>query len=114
MGDALTPGTLWTVRDLARFLNVHERTVARWVRFGRLPCVRIGSRLRFDRQDVLRWVAARKEGAELPKLPRGMFRRKVTKSFYTRVYAGGREVWRTLGTDYPDAWRKLRALRTSE
>ena len=55
--------SLWTIRDVAAYLHVHEKTVARWLRSGRLPCVRIGSRLRFDRQDVLRWVSARKEGA---------------------------------------------------
>jgi integrase len=43
-----------------------------------------------------------------------MFRRKGTDSFYTRVYAGGREVWRALGADYTEACRKLRALRRSE
>ena len=54
---------LWTLHEVAAYLHVHEKTVARWLRAGRLPCVRIGSRLRFDRQDVLRWVSARKEGA---------------------------------------------------
>jgi excisionase family DNA binding protein len=57
------PASLWTIHDVAAYLRIHEKTVARWVRSGRLPCVRIGSRLRFDRQDVLRWVGAGKEGA---------------------------------------------------
>ena len=57
---ALPP--LLTLPEVAAFLQVHEKTVARWVRSRQIACVRIGSRLRFDRQDVLRWVAARKEG----------------------------------------------------
>jgi excisionase family DNA binding protein len=57
------PAPLWTIHEVAAYLRIHEKTVARWVRSGRLPCVRIGSRLRFDRQDVLRWVGAGKEGA---------------------------------------------------
>jgi excisionase family DNA binding protein len=62
LGPDLQPA-LWTIREVATYLRIHEKTVARWVRYGRLPCVRIGSRLRFDRQDVLRWARARKEGA---------------------------------------------------
>lgn len=33
---------LWTIREVAAYLHVHEKTVARWLRSGRLPCVRIG------------------------------------------------------------------------
>jgi excisionase family DNA binding protein len=53
---------LWTTQDVARFLSVHEKTVYDWVRGSGLPCFRLGNRLRFDAQDVLRWVSARKEG----------------------------------------------------
>ena len=50
----------------------------------------------------------------MPRLPRGMFRRKGTRSFYTRVYENGRETWLSLGADYAEACRKLRALRSSD
>lgn len=56
------PERLWTVRELARHLSVHEKTVYDWVARGTLPCVRLGHRLRFDPHDVLRWLSARKEG----------------------------------------------------
>jgi excisionase family DNA binding protein len=55
------PG-LWTVRQVAVFLHVHEKTLLRWVRSRGFPCVRVGTRLRFDPSDVLRWISARKEG----------------------------------------------------
>lgn len=52
---------LWTVRDVARFLGVHEKTVYDWVSRGELSCIRIRNRLRFSPTELTRWVSARKE-----------------------------------------------------
>jgi integrase len=41
-----------------------------------------------------------------------MFRRGA--SYSVRIYHGGRETWRSLGRDYEEACRKLRALRRDE
>ena len=59
-GRSLEP--LLTLHEVAALLRVHEKTVSGWVRRRRLPCIRLGGRLRFDQRDVLRWIAARKEG----------------------------------------------------
>ena len=53
---------LWTVREVARFLGLHEKTVYEWAARGDLPCIRLGNRLRFAASDVSRWLQARKEG----------------------------------------------------
>lgn len=53
---------LLTVQDVASLLRVHPKTIYSWVGSGRVPCVHVGTRLRFDRRDVLLWVSARKEG----------------------------------------------------
>lgn len=53
---------LWNVRRTAAFLGVHPKTVHRWRRSHGLPCVVIGSRVRFRPSDVTKWVSARKEG----------------------------------------------------
>ena len=53
---------LLTLRDFARYLGVSEKTVRRWVAARRIPCLRLGRTIRFDRGDVFRWVSARKEG----------------------------------------------------
>src|SRR5207249_3680832 len=44
----------------------------------------------------------------MPKLPRGMFRRGA--SYYTRIYRGGADRWISLGPDFGDACRRLRAI----
>ena len=63
MGDKDLRERLWTAQEVAEYLGVHEKTVYRWKNQGGLPCSRLGNRLRFDPNDVLRWVSARKEGS---------------------------------------------------
>jgi excisionase family DNA binding protein len=41
---------------------VNPKTVRRWVASRRMPCVRVGTRLRFDVGDIVSWVRQRKEG----------------------------------------------------
>ena len=55
-------GPLLTPREVADLLQVSEKTVGRLVAHRRLPCVRFGRSVRFLSGDVLRWLAARKEG----------------------------------------------------
>ncbi len=45
----------------------------------------------------------------MPKLPRGMFRRKGRPGWYIRLFASGRERWVSLGTDFAQACDKARA-----
>ena len=45
----------------------------------------------------------------MPKLPKGMFKRG--QSYYVRVRADGRDVWRSLGAEYGEASRKLAEIR---
>jgi len=57
-----TPAALLTTAEVAQFLAVSERTVKRLIARRRLPCVRIGRSVRFQRQAVFRWLEARQEG----------------------------------------------------
>src|ERR1041384_7632157 len=56
------PGPLLTIEQVATYLRVNAKTVRRWVAKRRIPCVRIGTRLRFDYGDIVSWVRQRKEG----------------------------------------------------
>jgi len=53
---------LLTVNEVAEWLKVSASTVYDWAARSRIPCVRLGGRLRFLEDDVLRWIEARKEG----------------------------------------------------
>ncbi|HED52826.1 MAG TPA: DNA-binding protein [Phycisphaerales bacterium] len=45
---------LITTRDLARRLGVSSNTIRKWVRQGRIPCIRVGQKtLRFDAVAVM-------------------------------------------------------------
>lgn len=59
-GVSMAEGLL-TVRELARYLQLNEKTVYEWVGEGRLPCIRLGNRIRFAPNDITRWLASRKE-----------------------------------------------------
>jgi len=48
----------------------------------------------------------------MPKVPKGMFRRKERGSWYVRLFRGGRERWVSLGADFEAAKKKLREIRS--
>jgi excisionase family DNA binding protein len=48
---------LWTVREAAAFLRLGRNTVYEWAASGKLPSLRLGSRIRFQPAALRRWVA---------------------------------------------------------
>src|SRR5574341_1264354 len=49
---------------------------------------------------------------DMPKLPKGMFRRKEGGSWYVRLFRGGCERWISLGPDFAAAKARLREIRS--
>lgn len=52
---------LWEAADVAAYLKMAEGTITQWVKQGRIPFVKVGSRIRFRRSDIRDWVDARVE-----------------------------------------------------
>jgi excisionase family DNA binding protein len=48
---------LWTVREAAAFLRLGRNTVYDWAASGKLPSLRLGSRIRFLPSALRRWLA---------------------------------------------------------
>ncbi|MFA5865147.1 MAG: PTS sugar transporter subunit IIA [Phycisphaerae bacterium] len=48
------------VRDVAKLLNVNEKTVYRWVQQGNLPAYRVSNHYRFNRAELLEWATSRR------------------------------------------------------
>lgn len=46
----------WTVRQLAEYLSVAERTVYRMAERGDLPGFKVGDAWRFRREDIDAWI----------------------------------------------------------
>ena len=49
---------------------------------------------------------------DMPKLPKGMFKRKGRDGWYVRLFRGGRERWVALGADFAAAKEKLQEIRS--
>ncbi len=48
-----------TIRDAARYLDVPEETVYRWIRESEIPFTRINDQYRLSSDDLLEWATAR-------------------------------------------------------
>jgi PTS system nitrogen regulatory IIA component len=49
-----------SVRDVARLLDVSEKTIYRWVKQRAIPSSKINDQLRFNRTELLEWATANK------------------------------------------------------
>ena len=47
---------LYTVKDLAEMLQVTEHSIRRYIREGKLECVRIGNTIRFKQEQLDRFL----------------------------------------------------------
>lgn len=45
-----------SVKDMARLLNVSEKTIYRMIRSETIPCFRVGGQWRFDRGEINSWI----------------------------------------------------------
>ncbi len=71
MAEASSPAM--TVRDVAAYLNVNEKTVYRLAQRGELPGFKVAGAWRFQRSDLDHWIKAQKQAAsralDLPTQP---------------------------------------------
>ncbi|MCM2315360.1 MAG: helix-turn-helix domain-containing protein [Thermoanaerobaculia bacterium] len=56
MPETLNTGDILTIRQLAEYLMVSEKTVYRMLDRNQLPAVRVGAQWRFRRQDIDAWL----------------------------------------------------------
>ena len=56
MPQVPTSGDILTIRQLAEYLMVSEKTVYRMIERNQLPAVRVGAQWRFRRQDIDTWL----------------------------------------------------------
>jgi excisionase family DNA binding protein len=58
---AKQPPSAMTVRDVAEFLNVDEKTIYRLVQRGKIPGFKVAGAWRFQMQDIQRWIDLQKK-----------------------------------------------------
>jgi excisionase family DNA binding protein len=64
--QAKLPKLLWNCREAAAALSISLRTLWTLTNEGRVPCVRIGRSVRYDPEDIRRWIQSQKTGTSLP------------------------------------------------
>lgn len=52
---------IWRVEDLARFLKISKSYAYKLAEAAKIPHVKLGKSLRFDKEDVIRWFEEQKK-----------------------------------------------------
>jgi excisionase family DNA binding protein len=60
--------SIMTVNELAIYLRLHEQTVYKMAKEGRLPAYKVGNRWRFKREMIDTWLLAQRSGASPRKV----------------------------------------------
>jgi excisionase family DNA binding protein len=47
---------LITIKEAAEILNVKPSTLYQWAELGQVPCFKINGSLRFDVEDITKWI----------------------------------------------------------
>ncbi|MEW5767412.1 MAG: helix-turn-helix domain-containing protein [bacterium] len=55
---------MMTVKEVAKFLRVHEITIYRMCQRRTIPCYRIGSNWRFNKAEIEKWLKENMSGEE--------------------------------------------------
>ena len=48
---------IMTTKEMAKYLKLHQITICKLSKEGKIPSVRIGSRWRFDKEVIDKWIA---------------------------------------------------------
>jgi excisionase family DNA binding protein len=51
------------VKEIAQILNVKPSTLYQWAELGQIPCIKLNGALRFDIDDINRWILSCKRQA---------------------------------------------------
>lgn len=57
-------GSILTIKDVAEYLKVNERTVYRLAGAKKIPAFKVGGTWRFVRSDIDQWIKNQTAGAE--------------------------------------------------
>lgn len=64
MSSAAGSAEIMTIREVAEYLKVNERTIYRLLSAKKLPAFKVGGSWRFRRADIDGWIASQSEGGD--------------------------------------------------
>ncbi len=59
------PEDILTIREVADYLEVTQRTLYRLVQDGNLPAFKVGNSWPFRREDLERWISEQSRGTDM-------------------------------------------------
>ena len=60
--------SLWKVNDVAHFLKMAPQSIYRIVSENRIPFIKIGGALRFDQEEIRRWIHQKRGRSRKPRV----------------------------------------------
>lgn len=54
---------LLSTKEISEILNVKPKTLYQWAELGQMPCIKLNGALRFDLDDIKKWIASCKKGS---------------------------------------------------
>jgi excisionase family DNA binding protein len=58
------PKVVFTLKEVAEYLNVHPDTIRRYVKRGQLPAFKIGTDWRFNKESIDEWRKAQENHSQ--------------------------------------------------
>lgn len=55
---------LLDVKEIASMLSVKPSTLYQWAELGQIPCIKLNGCLRFDLEDIQKWIKACKKAGD--------------------------------------------------
>lgn len=63
----MSSSDILTVKELADFLKIAEKTAYRFASEGKVPGFKVGSAWRFRKSEIVRWIAEQEQKGGEPK-----------------------------------------------
>ncbi len=94
------------VRDVAKLLNVNEKTIYRWIKQQIVPVYRINEQYRFNRSELLDWATSRRIQIS-PEIFQEAEQSKMPLPSLTEALKAGGISYRIGGNDKPSVLRSI-------
>jgi PTS system nitrogen regulatory IIA component len=95
-----------TVKDAAKYLNVSEKTIYRWIKQEVIPAYRINEQFRFNRAELLEWATSRRIQIS-PEIFSEGDPSQVPLPTLTEALKAGGVAYRVGGNDKPSVLRAI-------
>lgn len=95
--------TLLTVKDMATWLQVKEKTIYAWTSQGKIPCVKVNGVIRFDERAIEQWLQTCQVSVGPPRLPAINRRNGAATSLDHLIESATRAVYTARGETRPVA-----------